>query len=162
MLADSNELQHVNSDYQNKIRTVHSGTGTTKTGMIPDLSKWEETPTEEMLVTDGSDESPPPTVTGAGYIVPADSPYRRPRESYAPQQNEMLIADKNKEKQLKEDYRHVPIRPRKRRSLNVSELFSNPEEELFEFDAPQKVIDSKKAYHEPIYPRDWKKSEDSP
>ena len=49
----------------------------------------------------------------------------------------------------------------RRRRLNVSDLFSNPEEELYDFEAPQQLIDSRKAYHDPVYPRGWKKSEDS-
>ena len=37
----------------------------------------------------------------------------------------------------------------------------NCREELREIDAPQDLFDRKKAYHEPVYPRNWKKSEDN-
>ena len=53
-----------------------------------------------------------------------------------------------------------PVLYRRRRRINVSELFSDPEEDLRPFDAPQNVINSQQAYHEPVYPRGWKKSED--
>ena len=124
---------------------------------VPDFSRWEmpsETATEP-----AQQEILPPTVTGAGYVVPADSPYRRPKE-------EAVLSDELPEEPLSESrteeetYKPVPIRTRRKRRLNVSDLFSNPEEELYDFDAPQQVIDSRKAYHEPVYPRDWKKSED--
>ena len=39
-------------------------------------------------------------------------------------------------------------------------VISDPEEELHPFEAPQNVINSQKAYHEPVYPRGWKKSEE--
>ena len=88
-------------------------------------------------------------VTSAGYIVPEDSPYRRPAE---------------KEKERTEDADTFPTpessprvmqTPRRRRKINVNDLFSSPEEELYEFDAPQQLIDRKKAYRDPVYPRGW-------
>ena len=50
-------------------------------------------------------------------------------------------------------------RKRKRR-LNVGELFSDREDDVFEFDAPQDLIDRNQAYHKPVYPRGWKQSGD--
>ena len=37
--------------------------------------------------------------------------------------------------------------------------FNDPEEELRQIDTPQQVIDSRKAYRDPVYPRGWNKSE---
>lgn len=123
----------------------------------PDFSKWE-TPAEP-APEPAEPENLPPTVTSAGYVVPADSPYRRPKEAAVLQEErpEEALSETRTEE---ETDKAVPIRTRRRRRLNVSDLFSNPEEELYDFDAPQQVIDSRKAYHEPVYPRNWKKSED--
>ena len=97
-------------------------------------------------------------VTNAGYIVPADSPYRKPAQK------------KNLTDDTKNEYDYsskegimnpAPIAPRRRRKINVSELFTDPEEELHRFDAPQQMIDSRKAYRNPVYPSGWKKNEDS-
>ena len=123
----------------------------------PDFSRWETPP--EPATEPREPKNIPPTVTGAGYVVPADSPYRRPKEA-------AVLSDERPEKPLslirteEETDKAVPIRTRRKQRLNVSDLFSNPEEELYDFDAPQQVIDSRKAYHEPVYPRNWKKSED--
>ena len=40
-------------------------------------------------------------------------------------------------------------------------LIYDPEEELRQFDPPQQIIDSRKAYRDPVYPRGWEKSEDN-
>ena len=55
----------------------------------------------------------------------------------------------------------IPARTKRRRRLNVSDLFSNPEEDLREIEAPQDVIDRRKAYREPVYPRGWKQNEEN-
>ena len=120
-----------------------------------DLSRWEyeeqgsgysrETPGEEVLVT------------SAGYTVPPDSPYRRP----APPPRTDGVAD-DREDTTAESYRNEPrpVVPRRRRRLRVGSLFSDPEEDMQEFDAPQYLIDRKQAYHDPVYPSGWQKSED--
>lgn len=127
----------------------------------PDLSQWEAETGEE----DSADVQPaerPATVTNAGYVVPEDSPYRRPsgklpaytlpgRDS---EEKERHAAGADREEQN-------PVTPRRRRRISVTELFTDPEEELKPFDAPQHVIDSRKAYREPVYPHGWQKSEDN-
>ena len=124
----------------------------------PDFSAWEpeEPPAAEAI------ESPaeqPSLVTNAGYVVPADSPYRRPTAKAetasaetSAEETGMLTGTQGTEP--------TPIVPRRRRRINVNELFSDPEEELRPFEAPQHVIDSRKAYHDPVYPRGWKQRED--
>ena len=122
-----------------------------------DFSRWEpETPKDEKTYPTPR-ESVPVTVTPAGYHVPADSPYRRPPSAAAPvqtQETETVSTGRQ------ETGKAQPVLYRRRRRINVSELFSDPEEELHPFEAPQHVINSQQAYHEPVYPRGWKKSED--
>ena len=125
----------------------------------PDFSRWEDEPEEkasppEPRVTDQT------VVTKAGYVIPEDSPYRRPSEQRrpaAPDPEEYRPARQETE----EADEPQPVVPRRRRRLNVGSLFSDPEEELYPFDAPQNVIDRNKAYHEQVYPRGWKNGEDS-
>ena len=95
----------------------------------------------------------PATVTKAGYHVPADSPYRRP-ETRTEKEPDARLAG------IKEDTeRQNPVTVGRRRRLRITDLFTDPEEELRQAEAPQHVIDSSKAYREPVYPRGWKKSE---
>lgn len=122
----------------------------------PDLSQWEteEKETEYNRPADAE----PAFVTNAGYYVPANSPYRRPAD-YPADTEEPDGAAYTDAKGSGEN--PSPVAPRRRRRISVSELLSDPEEELHEIDAPQHVIDRRKAYHEPVYPRGWKKNEDS-
>ncbi len=81
--------------------------------------------------------------------VPSDSPYRRPvREAqYGPEsETEMPPSERTPD---------PIVRPRRRR-INVSELFGNPEEDMIHFEPPKPVIDKAEAYHTPVYPRNWK------
>ena len=119
----------------------------------PDLSQWEKE-TEEQGHADPQPAEKPVLVTNAGYIVPEDSPYRRP--SAKPEKG----ADAEKREKAADRNELNPVLPRRRRRINVTELFTDPEEELRQFDAPQHVIDSRKAYRDPVYPHGWKKSED--
>ena len=123
-----------------------------------DFSRWEtETKTEEAYSEPlKPQESIPVTVTPAGYRVPADSPYRRPQAVPTSVQEE--TAESTSVRQ--ETGKTQPVLYRRRRRLNVSELFGDPEEELRSFDAPQNVINSQEAYHNPVYPRGWKKDEE--
>ena len=128
-------------------------------GQLPDLSQWEVNPEKK----DNSEEQPaeiPSMITNAGYVVPADSPYRRPadRNTEGPIYVRETVKG-NAEVNTDREGSGVPV-TRRRRRISVSELFTDPEEELRQFDAPQHVIDSRKAYRDPVYPRGWKKSED--
>ncbi len=120
----------------------------------PDLSHWETEP--ESIARDSEEAVPEPdTVTRSGYVVPADSPYRRPAErirAKAEDENGTAAGTGREEP--------TPIAPRRRRKIKVTDLFTDPEEELRQFDAPQHVIDSRKAYHDPVYPHGWKKNEE--
>lgn len=123
-----------------------------------DLSRWEAECAEKTTQKAGRPEEKTDMVTNAGYIVPADSPYRKPA------QKKNLTDDTKNEydySSKKGRMNPAPIAPRRRRKINVSELFTDPEEELHRFDAPQQVIDSRKAYRNPVYPSGWKKNEDS-
>ena len=71
------------------------------------------------------------TVTKAGYIVPEDSPYRR------------------------------PVNNRRNRRIRINSLLGDPdEEEGFHYFAPRPVIDQKEAYRAPVYPEKWTGSRD--
>ena len=48
---------------------------------------------------------------------------------------------------------------KRRRRLIVGDLFADPEEELYQYERPQQLIDKDKAYRQPVYPRNWKKDE---
>ena len=123
-----------------------------------DFSRWEPEAPKEEKAYQAPRESVPVTVTAAGYHVPADSPYRRPQQPVPAPAAELRTETTPAGKQEVEN--EQPLLYRRRRRINVSELFSDPEEELHPFEAPQNVINSQKAYHEPVYPRGWKKSED--
>lgn len=86
--------------------------------------------------------------------VPADSPYRRPvtQTEYDSQSGNEPDHDSRTPDPV--------VRPRRRR-INVSELFGNPEEDMIHFDPPKPVIDQSEAYHTPVYPRNWKDNGES-
>ena len=120
----------------------------------PDLSQWETEKEDDE--PDCSSDAGPVFVTNAGYYVPANSPYRRPADYSADDEEQDTEAFPDPKGSAENP---SPVAPRKRRRISVSELLSDPEEELHEIDAPQHVIDRRKAYHEPVYPRGWKKNE---
>ena len=126
----------------------------------PDLSQWEqeeESPEQETV----QPAMKPPTVTNAGYVVPADSPYRRPADNMHDENLHIQGQTRTGFYAAGQDRNEPsPVVQRRRRRISVSELFSDPEEELRQFDAPQQVIDSRQAYHAPVYPRGWKKNEE--
>lgn len=127
----------------------------------PDLSRWG-TETKRPEAPGPTAAEQPVTVTNAGYSVPMDSPYRRPagKPSVSNTYEQTVLPDSDSATKKNDSADAVSLRPRRRRHISVNELFSDPEEELLEFDAPQDIIDRKKAYHEPVYPRGWKKNED--
>ena len=109
----------------------------------PDFSKWQVKPAAaEQKV---NEELPTPaTVTKAGYHVPADSPYRRPEPKT---EKEAIV----RQPEIREDTeRQNPVTVGRRRRLRITDLFTDPEEELRQLEAPQNVIDSSKAYREPV------------
>ena len=128
-----------------------------------DLARWEtDEPTaepEEEKAEKGH------IITGAGYVVPEDSPYRRPAERREPDAASPAGPARIAEPDPFNDPEPVRgnriMQSRKRRRISVSDLFSDPEEELAAIDAPQDLIDRNKAYHKPVYPTGWKKSEDN-
>ena len=87
----------------------------------------------------------PPDVTKAGYIVPADSPYRRP----------VVGKDEN------ETERITPSGNRVRRHRKLSAILGDDDEEnQFLYFAPKPIIDQRDAYRDPVYPEKWKESRD--
>lgn len=141
---------------RNQLQTDH-----TDSMQEPDFSQWEEEKEEQGRPADSQPAEKPATVTNAGYIVPEDSPYRRPAV-HTPAQKPygQDTVSRRKPDAGTERKDPNPLAPRRRRRINVTELFTDPEEELRQFDAPQNVIDSRKAYRDPVYPRGWQKSED--
>ena len=120
----------------------------------PDFSRRQQEEPVTGIPTDK--KTVPVTVTPAGYRVPADSPHRRPPAvPAAEEENEKEDFSTGKEMERSQQAIY-----RRRRRIHVSDLFSDPEEDLRTIDAPQQVIDSQKAYHAPVYPRGWKKSGD--
>ena len=110
-----------------------------------ELGRWKTEPEEPR------EEAPaaPPLVTAAGYVVPDDSPYRRPAAKQKTQDPSAEAEEDPEDKQTR-----IPS-SRRRKRLNVNDLFNSPEEEIYEFDAPQNLIDRNKAYRQPVYPRGW-------
>lgn len=100
-------------------------------------------------------------ITGAGYTVPEDSPYRRPAgtvqnnkqaditESFEEEEDEEAPAEKN----------GIMTQKKRRRRLAVGDLFTDPEEELWQYEKPQQLINKDKAYYQPVYPKGWKTNE---
>ena len=105
-----------------------------------DLSRWRESAPEP------EEEIPEPdtTVTEAGYVVPADSPYRRPAGFQRQILNEEYDLQRSPER----------IAPRRRRRRIVSGLLGDDEEKRY--DTPLPMIDQREAYNDPVYPRKWK------
>jgi hypothetical protein len=118
-----------------------------------DFSRWEEAEPEPAPAAEPIPKKP--TITGAGYIVPADSPYRRPAE---PVRDEEIYEPVTEEEQNGKP--EIMTQRKRRRRLIVSDLFNDPEEDLYPYEAPQQLIDKNKAYHQPVYPRNWKKDEE--
>ena len=169
---NNTDIQHPNSNLN------HNGFQKTKTGddrqikqlsaepnirmpkVIPeesDFSRWDAGDADDSEHEVIQHEEKPAIITNAGYIVPADSPYRRPAgEAAQTDETERSVYSPKMEKK-----EPTPIAPKRRKRINVSELFTDPEEELHQFDAPQHVIDSRKAYRDPVYPRGWKKNEEN-
>lgn len=87
--------------------------------------------------------------------VPADSPYRRPAAEPAVPEQQTGAGREPAERSPE-----TVVRPRRRR-INVSELFGNPEEDMMHFEPPKPMIDQTEAYHRPVYPRNWKENGDS-
>ena len=81
--------------------------------------------------------------------VPADSPYRRPVPE--PEDDPEPINETDHSRRNPD-----PVVRTRRRRINVAELFGNPEEDMIHFDPPKPVIDQSEAYHNPVYPRNWK------
>ena len=121
-----------------------------------DLARWKEEPPaqEPDAVPAGKKQ----IITGAGYIVPEDSPYRRPSETAAAVVPAVSVPEQPQAEEL-EDRSDVMTRKKRRRRLIVSDLFNDPEEELYQYEAPQQLIDRNKAYRQPVYPRNWNKGE---
>ena len=115
-----------------------------------DFSRWvQEKPEPAQEVVQKQ-----PIITGAGYTVPADSPYRRPA---AETLSEPITEEQRTGEQ--ETRPEIMTQRKRRRRLIVGDLFTDPEEELYQYERPQQLIDKDKAYHQPVYPRKWKKDE---
>ncbi len=132
-----------------------------ETDQAPDFSQWETELKETEQESSLQPEQKSVSVTSAGYVVPEDSPYRRPVNKISAERSPETAQGQNDfPENRKSREEPLPIMPRRRKRINVTELFADPEEEIRQFDAPQHVIDSNKAYRDPVYPRGWKKSED--
>ena len=157
--ADEPQEEAVPSEPETARQAVYAERKQERTMQEPDLSKWEEPrPVSERVY--GKPTGDPPMITGAGYVVPADSPYRRPESQNTAMTDTRQAAAEKPGSEDEPAAEPIVFRSGRRRRLKVSDLFTSPEEELYEFEAPQQFIDSRKAYHEPVYPRGWKKSED--
>jgi hypothetical protein len=117
-----------------------------------DFSRWETEKPEPASTAESVQKKP--TITGAGYTVPADSPYRRPTEPIETDKH-----DGTEPKEGEADKPEIMTQKKRRRRLVVGELFNDPEEELWQYEKPQQLIDKDKAYHQPVYPRNWKTDE---
>ena len=170
---DSSERFQASADEEGETvrsKAIAPALNTEKEDPAASLKRWEtevEEP-EQMTVVEKK-----VTVTSAGYSVPEDSPYRRPvSASVQMKQTAMreIPRDNESSAPVSTDFRPAPenlrtpmdnpdarlIRPRRRRRINVGELFSDNGNDVYDFDAPQNLIDSQKAYHQPVYPREWK------
>ena len=117
-----------------------------------DFSRWSQEEPEPIPEPETMQKRP--IITGAGYTVPADSPYRRPTEPI-----EAAKPDGTKPEEGEANKPEIMTQKKRRRRLVVGELFNDPEEELWQYEKPQQLIDKDKAYHQPVYPRNWKTDE---
>ena len=118
-----------------------------------DFSRWQkEEPEPEAERTPVREKN---VITGAGYTVPADSPYRRPAEPQREAERPALPT----EDAPGNGKPAIMTQRKRRRRLIVSDLFADPVEELYPHEKPQQLIDRNKAYHQPVYPRGWNKDE---
>ena len=120
-----------------------------------DFSRWSQEEPEPIPEPETMQKRP--IITGAGYTVPADSPYRRPAAE-APA--EPIIEERWTDEP--ENRPEIMTRRKRKRRLIVGDLFTDPEEELYQYERPQQLIDKDKAYRQPVYPRNWKKDEGEP
>ncbi len=105
-----------------------------------ELERWR-TPEEE--IPEAPEEEEPDEVTPAGYVVPADSPYRRPAQAYT------------------EEERQIPAereRPGRRRTRLIRLLGDPDNEEEFHYNPPKPIVDRREAYNAPVYPENWQGS----
>lgn len=140
---------------RDEIRRTESGS----MSAAVDLSRWD-TPAAA-VPEQVKQPSPRVMTTPAGYVVPEDSPYRRPaieKSLPEPVTPEVVSPEDWEEDRAagEERNRRAPVTGRKHRRVRVTDLFSDSEEELYDFDAPQQVIDRHQAYRKPVYPKDWK------
>lgn len=120
-----------------------------------DFSRWVQEEPESIPEPETMQKRP--IITGAGYTVPADSPYRRPAAE-APA--EPIIEERRTDEP--ENRPEIMTQRKRKRRLIVGDLFTDPEEELYQYERPQQLIDKDKAYFQPVYPRNWKKDEGEP
>ena len=105
---------------------------------------------EPAAVKQSASELPRQTNAGKEIRTENDSPLREPADP------ERFPVPRETTRQSFEK----AIRPRRRR-ITVTDLFSDPEDDLARYEKPKPVIDQKEAYHSPVYPRSWKEGEDS-
>ena len=117
-----------------------------------DFSRWAQEEPEPIPVPETMLKRP--IITGAGYTVPEDSPYRRPA---AEMPTEPIIEERRTDEP--ENRPEIMTQRKRKRRLIVGDLFTDPEEELYQYERPQQLIDKDKAYCQPVYPRNWKKDE---
>lgn len=124
---------------------------------IPEISRWlqRESGEEAFLTAENS--------VGArtsGRVVPPDSPYRRPApvhmkneapEAAGKDPEDPSLPSSGAEESITEKVVQHMIQPRRRR-FRMTQLFSDPEEELYHYDPPRPVIDQNEAYMSPVYP----------
>ena len=125
-----------------------------------DFSRWMTEEPEQVPVVEAVQKKQ--IITGAGYTVPEDSPYRRPAEPIQqiaePTQSPEPYEDEPEEG-LPAEKPEIMTQRKRRRRLVVGDLFTDPEEELWQYEKPQQLIDKEKAYHQPVYPQNWKTDE---
>ena len=117
-----------------------------------DFSRWAQEEPEPIPEPETMQKRP--IITGAGYTVPEDSPYRRPA---AEMPTEPIIEERRTDEP--ENRPEIMTQRKRKRRLIVGDLFTDPEEELYQYERPQQLIDKDKAYCQPVYPRNWKKDE---
>ena len=104
-----------------------------------ELIRWRKS--EEDSVN--TSRTAPPDITRAGYVVPADSPYRRPAAAGAGMEEPEHIKSSG-------------ISSRRRRKFSA--ILGDSDDEQFHYFAPKPIIDQRDAYREPVYPEKWKES----
>lgn len=125
-----------------------------------DLARW----TEEQPIPSGqkTQREQEVQITPAGYVVPADSPYRPPENSRRTEAEDAFIGDEEKKENRGESVQQKAeqIVRAGRRRRRITDLLTEESDSATAPEMPRNPISAKDAYMRPVYPRQWQQNEE--